>query len=428
MKQQKTRWRQKGVLLGGLYISQTLGLAFVTTSVPVIMRQAGAGLDKISLIFVLGLLWSIKFMWAPLIDRYGSMRLGHYRGWILTFQIMLIAATVCASGFSIQTQINVLSVLFTVMAFCAATQDIATDGLAVTLLKPEERAIGSSVQSAGNMIGFMLGGGLVLIAYHWLNWQGSLLLLALCMTIPLISVLRFKEQAIQPKTSQPKFGFKALINFFKRPNIWRWIPILLLFRINFQVTYWLLNPFLVDHGWSIGQIGIALNIIGLLFGVLGAVLGGSIIIHRGRKTTMLIAMVFGILATLGFIGLILGWGSSMKVSVYLVIGLVMVTYGLSSTVIYTVIMDKCNPSNPATDFTLQWSLTGISAMIFGGLAMALAEFIGYAGVLSISIISAVFVMILISLYNEFDVNYVSGIQAENDMMFRKAYPEKTSPQ
>lgn len=394
-----TPLRQTKVLLAGLYTSQTLGLAFVTTTVPVIMRQSGAGLDSISSIFLLGLLWSVKFLWAPLVDCYGVQKYGHYRGWIILSQLLVITLSLCAAFLSIHNDFMLLSILFILLTFFAGTQDNATDGLAVTTLKPEERSVGSSIQSAGNMIGVMIGGGVVLIAYDWLGWTGSMLILACAMALPLISVLRYKERWTARGEKDARSSYKAMLRFFRRPGIWRWIPILMLFRLNHQITYWLLNPFLVDIGWDIDHIGVTINIIGLLFGVLGALLGGRMILHYGRKKTMLAAMGLGIVGTSGMIALVHAGEASSPVAVYAVIALLMITYGLNSTVIFTTIMDKCNPASAATDFSLQWSLSGISAMAVGGLAMASAEYIGYIGVLISAIVFAMISMGLIFLYN-----------------------------
>ena len=112
MKFNSREQRQKAVLLGGLYTSQTLGLAFVITALPAILRQSGVGLDKIGWISVLGFCWAIKFLWAPLIDRYGSKKYGHYRSWILVLQMLMIIVTIGASFFSITGQLAVLSLFF----------------------------------------------------------------------------------------------------------------------------------------------------------------------------------------------------------------------------------------------------------------------------------------------------------------------------
>jgi MFS family permease len=406
MKFNSPEQRQKAVLLGGLYTSQMLGLTFIMTALPTILRQSGVGLDKIGWIFALGFCWSIKFLWAPLIDRYGSKKYGHYRSWILVLQMLMIVVTIGASFFSVTGQLFVLSLLSVLLAIFSATQDIAADGLAVTILEPEERGIGNSIQSAGNLIGLMIGGGVVLITYQWLGWRGCLLVLAGGMALPLISILHYKEKPAPADTRINKVDYKNLIRFFGRPRIWRWIPVLLISRISNMIVYGLLSPLLVDLGWSLERIGISINIVGTLFGIAGAVLGGSIVSRSGRKTAMLATMLFTILATIGLCGPARGIDDS--VIVYVVIGLIMGSYGGSSAVIYTVIMDKSDPASAGTDFTLQMSISGISAFAAVGLAMVLAESIGYASVLIICTGVAILSMALIWFYDDFEPAQFSG--------------------
>ena len=394
------QWSKAG-LLAGLYTTQTLGLAFVTTAVPVILRQAGAGLGTISLIFALGLSWSFKFLWAPLIDRYGSKKHGHYRSWIVALQVLMILSTVGAAFFSIDDHLPILSVLFVLITFFSATQDIAADGLSVNILKPEERALGCGIQSAGNMLGFLIGGGVVMLVYQWLGWKGSLLALAAGMALPFFGILRYRESPSTSGRSEDRANLASLIRFFKKPGILRWVAILLIFRVNGQVTYWLFNTFLVDLGWSIERIGFILNVVGLVLAMAGSALGGSLVNYCGRKTSMLATMFLSALGTGGFIILLQGWGWG-SIAVYGGLVLCMVGYGLSTTVVFTVIMDKCDPASASTDFTLQWSLSGLTAMAAGGLALNLAEFVGYAGVLFGSLGVAVFTMVLIWSYDGFE--------------------------
>ncbi|MEM8535400.1 MAG: MFS transporter, partial [Chloroflexota bacterium] len=217
--------RQKMVLLGGLYITQFLGLGFILTAVPAIMREAGAGLDEIAWIYVLGLVWAVKFLWAPFIDRYGSKRHGHYRSWLIVLQSLLIVSLISASFFNIETQLPILSVFLILASLLSATQDIAADALAVTVLAPEERGLGNSIQMAGGFIGNMIGGGLVLIAYAWLGWTASLLILAAGTALPLINILRHKEQPAPADLREEKVSFKDLVRFFQRPRIGHWVII-----------------------------------------------------------------------------------------------------------------------------------------------------------------------------------------------------------
>ena len=394
--------RQKAVLLGGLYTSQMLGLAFVMTALPTILRRSGVGLGEIGWVYGLGLFWSINFLWAPLVDRFGSQKHGHYRSWIIVMQVLLIIVMIGASFFTVPGQLSILAVLFALIGVFSGTQNIASDALAVTILKPEERGIGNSIQAAGNLIGGMIGGGVVLITYQWLGWRGSILALAAGTALPLINILRYREKQAPADARKERVSFKNLIRFFYRPRIWRWIPLLLLFRSSNMINYGLLNPLLVDLGWSLDRIGFSIYLVGPVFGFAGAGLGGLIVSRWGRKTAML-------LVTLATIGLFVpARGIDNPVIVYAIIGLIISAYGGSSAVMYTVIMDKSDPASAGTDFTLQMALTGISMFIAIGLAMRLAESIGYADVLVVCIGIDILSMALIWFYDDFELAQFSG--------------------
>ncbi|HIP64109.1 MAG TPA: MFS transporter, partial [Deltaproteobacteria bacterium] len=400
MKFNSREQRQKMILLGGLYTSQFLGISFVITALPAILRQSGVGLGKISWIYGLGFIWSISFLWAPLIDRFGSRKYGHYRSWILVMQILLILVMIGASFFTVPDQLSILMFFFAFIAVFSSTQDIATDALAVTILKPEERGTGNSIQSAGNLVGSMIGGGIVLVTYQWLGWQGSMLVLAVGIALPLISILAYRERQAPVDSRKEKVDYSTLIRFFRRPRIWRWITVLLAFRMNNMIIYGLLNPTLVDLGWSLDRIGYSINIIGPFFGIAGAGMGGWIVNRWGRKNAMLFTMLLIILATLCLLVPARGIDNSMIV--YTIIGLIMAAYGTGFTVMYTIIMDKSDPAAAGTDFTLQISISGIFAFAAVGLALNLAETIGYSGVLVGCLGIGIVSMIMIWLYDDFE--------------------------
>ena len=206
----------KFVLLGSLYVSQYLGISFIFTAVPAILRASGTALEDLAWIYGLGLIWSLKFLWAPLVDRYGSARLGHYRGWLLLMQSLLFATLAGAALLEVHDDLALLAACFALIALIASTQDIAADALAVTLLAPEERGLGNSIQMAGGMIGGVLGGGLTLIAYAWLGWRGSLLVLAVATALPLLLVLRHREQPAPADLRRDKASLRDLGRFLRR--------------------------------------------------------------------------------------------------------------------------------------------------------------------------------------------------------------------
>lgn len=188
-----------------------LGLAFIMMALPSILRKSGLGLDKISWIYALGMLWSINFLWAPLVDRFGSQKHGHYRSWLLILQTLLIMVMIGASFFIVPDQLHILAGFFVLITLFSATQDIAADALAVTILKSEERGLGNSIQASGNLIGGMIGGGVVLIVYQWCGWRGSMLALAAGTALPLISMLGHREQPAPADRRKEKVNYSVTI-------------------------------------------------------------------------------------------------------------------------------------------------------------------------------------------------------------------------
>ena len=98
------------LLLASLYMTQYLGLGFFWIALVAIMRRQGMPLEQLGVIYLLGLFWVIKVLWAPLIDRYGFGRLGHYRGWMLLTQGGMVLCLVVI-GMVMNILGSVLSVL-----------------------------------------------------------------------------------------------------------------------------------------------------------------------------------------------------------------------------------------------------------------------------------------------------------------------------
>ncbi|HIA04044.1 MAG TPA: MFS transporter, partial [Myxococcales bacterium] len=121
-------------LLSLLYFTQGLPFGFQAKALPLFLREQGTSLQAIGLTSLLALPWMLKALWAPLVDRYWSPRMGRRRSWILPAQGLLCLLCVAAAWACQNPDISVLLGIVFLMNLCAATQDIAVDGLAVDLL------------------------------------------------------------------------------------------------------------------------------------------------------------------------------------------------------------------------------------------------------------------------------------------------------
>jgi hypothetical protein len=176
-------------LLGALYFTQGLPFGFFTQALPVLLRKEGLSLREIGLTSLLALPWALKFLWAPLIDRYSLPVLGRFNSWIVPLQLGSITI-LCALGLQgTLSHVRFLMAAFLLLNLIAATQDIATDGLAVEMLAERERGLANGLQVAGYRVGMIVGGGALLVLYDRLGSSGTFLAMAALTTLAPYSVL-----------------------------------------------------------------------------------------------------------------------------------------------------------------------------------------------------------------------------------------------
>lgn len=385
----------KLALLSSLYISQYISLMFFVQAIPVFMREQGASLESIGLIYLLALPILLKVLWSPFIDRYGYTRWGHYRFWIITFQLLLAAVAAVCAFVSLQSNFILLYGLLMVMSTLAASQDIATDALAVGLLTPSERGWGNGIQMAGNYLGGMLGGGVMLVLLNQLGWERSLFALALMVVVALVPILRHREK-LPPKKATDKATnvWLDLVHFYRRPGMWRWLMLLTLYVIGGNMAASMFRPLLVDVGLSLTDIGWLLGVVGNGASIFGAVISGLLVVSLGRRRSLLVFGLFQILAIL--ICLLPAAGVSNRPILYFVI----IVAGFASSAVFTVsstvMMDKSRLAMAGTEYTAQTSMVYFGSFLAAGISGFIASKIGYQGLFGVSAALALLAVILIS--------------------------------
>ncbi len=361
-------------LLVALYVSQAVPLGFFIVAMPAILRREGLSLESVGLLSALAFPWLIKFAWAPLVDRYGSAR-GHYRSWILPLQSAGVLAVVAISQVDLATGIPWLVVAGAVFMMASATQDIATDGLAVRILGDEERGAANGVQVGGYYLGQIAGGGLVLVLYVAWGWMPAVLVMAALLALTLVPTWSYREPPKPPGAPREHVDFGALRRFVQRPGGWLWALILVLFRAGEGMAITMLNPMLVDQGLDLETIGVTLGVVGSLASCGGALLGGFLVARLGRKVSLL---GFGALQAAAILAYLLPVrGMTEIVWVGPAVAVAAFAGGLATAALYTNMMDRCDDRTPATDFTLQQSLAAVGPMVGAMTSGFLAATLGY---------------------------------------------------
>lgn len=190
-------------LLGVLYFAQGLPFGFQSKALPVLLREGGASLTAISFASALSLPWLLKWLWAPLVDRFGSERFGRRKSWIVPLQALLALACVGAALGARSESLGSVLVMVGLMNLLAATQDIATDGLAVDALSPRELGLGNAGQVVGYKLGMLTSGGLLVALVGDLGFQAVFLAMGALCVLVLLLVLPTREAALRRRAPTP---------------------------------------------------------------------------------------------------------------------------------------------------------------------------------------------------------------------------------
>ncbi|WP_460200169.1 MFS transporter [Scytonema sp. NUACC21] len=376
--------RPKLVLLATLYISQFIPTTFFIQTLPVFMRQQNMSLDAIGFLGLLVIPSGFKFLWSPLIDRYHLGRLGHYRGWIICFQLLLTSTLFVNAFVDIRNNLTVLLICMFLACLFSASQDIATDALAVNLLEPQERGLGNAIQSGGNVLGAVIGGGVMLILLEKVGWRYSLIAMSIFMLLNLLPTLVYREQ-VSAKSKNLSFFrayFQPFVNFFSRSKMLSWLFVVFLYMTGDSVTSILIRPLLVDRGLSLSDIGWVLGIVSYSARIASALFAGVMIVRWGHKHSLILFGIIAALTTLLYI--VPAMGVASLPVLYAVCILVNATQSMAYTALLSAVMDKSERATAATDYTIQVSimfLGGIAATILSGI---LAQRTGYTPTFLIS--------------------------------------------
>ncbi|WP_410810054.1 MFS transporter [Micromonospora sp. 067-2] len=366
--------------LSALYVTQYLGIGFITVGLTAILRDGGTSLDTLALLQIVGLIWPIKFLWAPILDRYGSRHRGHYRSWLLVLQTALVLALLALLPFSRPAEaLGPVIAICAAYVFFSATQDIAVDAVAVRTLTDSDRGTGNGIQVAASYLGNLLGGGVCVLVYDRFGWVSAIGLLAALTAVGLLVVWRFREPARTDRVARVGAAYRALLSVFGQPGCrWWTFGVVPLVYVGAGMAYALVTPALVDAGWSLGRIGVVTGVVTSAPAIVAGLVAGLGIGRFGRGGVLVAGGVALALSTMMLLPLMNGraplGGTVVALCCF------MVAYTIANVVLYTVNMDYSRPGTGGTDFTVLSSFGLVCSFVAASIGLAAADRIGYPAV------------------------------------------------
>jgi PAT family beta-lactamase induction signal transducer AmpG len=341
------------------------------------MKEEGIDLTVIGAMALVGLPYTLKFLWAPFLDRYRLPILGRRRGWLLLAQIAL-ALSIGGLGFAGPVSHPLgLAIVALLVAFFSASQDIVVDAYRREDFSNQELGFASSLYIYGYRLGMLLsgGGGLVLAEYH--SFRTVYLVMAACMLPGILTTLfaHEPEVGVEIPQSLKEAVIEPLTEYFSRAGAVWILAFILMYKIGDTMASAMTIPFYLDIGFSKMEIGAVVKLFGSWATVFGALLGGIFMIRLGINRSL---WVFGVLQAVStaFFVLLARIGHSIP-ALSGVIAFENLSGGMGTAAFAAFMASITDKRFTATQYALLSSLMGVPRVFASAPTGLLAKYLGW---------------------------------------------------
>lgn len=341
------------------------------------MKEEGVDLAVIGMMALVGLPYTVKFIWAPFLDRFTLPFLGRRRGWLLIAQIALILSIAGLGMTDPGKSPWMVAVAAFFVTFFSASQDIVVDAYRREDLTDGELGLGSSLYVNGYRVGMLLASGGGLIMADHLPFSMVYLIMAACMLPGILTTLLTPEPDITMGT--PKNMREAvvdpLVEYFSRQGAIWMLVFILLYKIGDTMASAMATPFYLDIGFSKTEIGAVVKLFGFWATIIGSILGGLFMLKIGINRSLWVFGFLQALSTAGF-AILARIGHSIP-ALSVVIGFENLSGGMGTAAYSAFMASITNKKFTATQYALLTSLMGVPRVIASAPTGYLAKYIGW---------------------------------------------------
>ncbi len=365
-----------------------LPLALTSGTLQAWLTVEGVDLKTIGIFTLVGLPYTLKFLWAPVMDRVVPPWLGRRRGWMVLTQLCVAASLVLMAMTDPKIHPGWLAAYAVLVAFLAASLDIVFDAYRTDTLEPHERGLGAAVWVNGYRIALLASGAGALALADYVGWQMTYLAMAAVMLAGVGIVLFSPNPTVgadAPKSLKEAVG-APLVEFFARPTAVGFLAVIVLYKLGDAFASALQTAFLIGGlGFSATEVG-AVKGLGIFATLIGAFVGGLLMTKSGLLRSLLIFGVLQAVSNLGFVVLSLMGKSSAMLTAAVVIE--NVTGGMGTAAFVALVMSLCDPRYTATQFALLSSLEALGRVFAGRPSADLVEMVGWTQFFVLTVVVA----------------------------------------
>lgn len=357
-----------------------LPLYLLLQLVPAWLKDGGVSLANIGLFALVGLPYSWKFLWAPLLDRYFIAGFGRRRTWLLPVQTGLLLAIAALGFLQPQTQWSAVVFLCFVISILSATQDIALDAYRRELLDDHEQGLGNSIHVNAYRISGLVPGSLSLILSDHLPWETVFVVTALFMLVGLLLTLTIheKEYMMPAQLDLAQAVIEPFREFLQRNSVIPTLYILLFmifYKLGDNMATALSTPFYMDIGFSKSEIGLVAKHAALWPMIIGGLAGGILMLKIGINRALWLFGIVQMVTILGFA--VLAETGHDLVVLAVVIALEYLGVGLGTAAFVAFIAKTTSPLYAATQMALLTAFAALPRTIASTFSGILVEQMGW---------------------------------------------------
>lgn len=366
-------------MLIAFVMGMTAGLPLLLTgsTLQAWLRGEGVDLKTIGFVSLIGLPYTLKFLWAPIFDRFVLGFLGRRRGWLLVVQLILAAAIALMGISNPTTSLTLLAFAALLVTFFSASQDIVIDAYRRESLSDEELGLGSSLYVNGYRVAMLISGGGALILADMMSWKLVFLLMALIMAISSLSTLWADEPEVTeiPPRTLKESVVDPFIEFFKRDGALWALAFIFFYKVGDQMASNMTMPLYLDLGFSKTEVGAIVKLFGFWATIAGGLLGGGMMLKLGMVRSLVIFGILQMVSTAGFSLLaMVGKNNGLLTAVITFENL---SAGMGTAAYAAFMASLANKKFTATQYALLSSIMGVPRVIAAAPTGIMAASMGY---------------------------------------------------
>lgn len=360
-----------------LGFSSGLPLALTGSTLQAWFTEAHINLVTIGALSLLGIPYTFKFLWAPLMDQYGFPKLGKRRGWIIAMQLGLVVTLLVLAHMDPSREAMQMGVVALFIAFFSASQDIAFDAYRTDVLPAKERGLGSAYMVFSYRVAMLIAGGLALVFADYLGWKTTYEIMAGLILLSMLATYKApRPEELAPAANVFATALASFKDLLQRDKIVWLLLFILFYKFGDALALTLMTNFLLKGlGFSLTEVGLAYKTVSFIATILGALVGGVILTRWNLYKALLVFglaqafsnLMFAVLAIVGKHFML------MTASIFIE----NFCSGLSTAALLAFMMSLCNHHYTAGQFALLSAFASTGRVFLGPIAGVMVESVGW---------------------------------------------------